>query len=123
SEKATVNGQVDVPVLKLGTSSKLGSATVKIPAGKSSVSFYAYAWKGKSATLSLKMGETVIQTLDLKSNDGCANSSPYTITADAADKYTIPFGSALSADVEVTVETTGSSSNNGRAIIFAVKAE
>ncbi|MGM9737906.1 MAG: BACON domain-containing protein [Candidatus Cryptobacteroides sp.] len=121
SEKATVNKQEGVAVLKLGTSSKLGSATVKIPAGTSSVSFYAYAWKGKSATLSLKMGE-VIQTLDLKSNDGCANTSPYTITADAADKYTIPFGSALSADVEVTVETTGAATN-GRAIIFAVKAE
>ena len=40
SEKATVNGVADVPVLKIGSSKKAGSATLKIPAGTTKVSFY-----------------------------------------------------------------------------------
>ena len=46
SEKATVNGVADVPVLKIGSSKKAGSATLKIPAGTTKVSFYGVTWKG-----------------------------------------------------------------------------
>lgn len=56
SEKATVNDVKDVPVLKLGTSKNAGSATLKIPAGTTKVSFYGVAWKGKNATIKASVG-------------------------------------------------------------------
>lgn len=51
SDKATINGVEDVPVLKIGTSKNAGTATLKIPAGTTKVSFYGVAWKGKPRLL------------------------------------------------------------------------
>ena len=119
SEKATVNDVADVPVLKLGTSKKAGSATLKIPAGTTKVSFYGVAWKGKTATIKASVGGTQVATQALTANEGAANSTPYTLTVADTDKYTITLPAKLEADTDVTVTTT----TNARAILFAIKAE
>lgn len=119
SEKATVNGVADVPVLKIGSSKKAGTATLKIPAGTTKVSFYGVAWKGKTATIKASVGETQVATQALTANDGAANSTPYTLTVEDSDKYTITLPAKLETETEVTVTTT----TNARAILFAIKAE
>lgn len=119
SEKATVNDVADVPVLKLGTSKKAGSATLKIPAGTTKVSFYGVAWKGKTATIKASVGETQVATQALAANDGAASTSPYKLTVEDSDKYTITLPAKLETETEVTVTTT----TNARAILFAIKAE
>ncbi len=119
SEKATVNGVADVPVLKIGTSKKAGSATLKIPAGTTKVSFYGVAWKGKTATIKASVGETQVATQALAANEGAANTTPYTLTVEDTDKYTITLPAKLEADTDVTVTTT----TNARAILFAIRAE
>lgn len=119
SDKATVNGVADVPVLKLGTSSKAGTATLKIPAGTTKVSFYGVAWKGKSATIKASVGETQVATQALAANEGAANKAPYKLTVEDTDKYTITLPAKLEADTDVTVTTT----TNARAILFAIRAE
>ena len=119
SEKATVNDVADVPVLKLGTSKKAGTATLKIPAGTTKVSFYGVAWKGKTATIKASVGGTQVATQALAANEGAANSTPYTLTVADTDKYTITLPAKLETETEVTVTTT----TNARAILFAIKAE
>lgn len=119
SEKATVNDVADVPVLKLGTSKKAGTATLKIPAGTTEVSFYGVAWKGKTATIKASVGETQVATQALTANDGAANSTPYTLTVEDTDKYTITLPAKLETETDVTVTTT----TNARVILFAIKAE
>lgn len=119
SEKATVNGVADVPVLKIGSSKKAGTATLKIPAGTTKVSFYGVAWKGKTATIKASVGETQVATQALTANDGAANSTPYTLTVAGTDKYTITLPAKLETETDVTVTTT----TNARAILFAIKAE
>ena len=119
SEKATINDVKDVPVLKLGTSKKAGSATLKIPAGTTKVSFYGVAWKGNNATIKASVGETQVATQKLVANIGAMSSSPYTLTVEDTDKYTITLPAKLEADTDVTVTTT----TNARAILFAIKAE
>ena len=119
SEKATVNDVADVPVLKLGTSKKAGTATLKIPAGTTKVSFYGVAWKGKTATIKASVGEAQVATQALTANDGAANSTPYTLTVADTDKYTITLPAKLETETAVTVTTT----TNARAILFAIKAE
>lgn len=119
SEKATVNGVADVPVLKIGTSKKAGSATLKIPAGTTKVSFYGVAWKGKTATIKASVGETQVATQALAANEGAANTAPYKLTVEDTDKYTITLPAKLEADTDVTVTTT----TNARAILFAIRAE
>jgi hypothetical protein len=118
---ATVNGTADVFTLKLGTSSKFGSATVTLPAGTKSVSFYAVAWKGSPASLKLTLGSNVIP-VDIAANDGATGSSPYTITVADSDKYAFNLGGALSQDTHVTVETYEGTNNGKRAIIFGIQA-
>lgn len=119
SEKATVNDVADVPVLKLGSSKNAGTATLKIPAGTTKVSFYGVAWKGKTATIKASVGETQVATQALTANDGAANSTPYTLTVADTDKYTITLPAKLETETAVTVTTT----TNARAILFAIKAE
>ena len=119
SEKATVNDVADVPVLKLGTSKKAGTATLKIPAGTTKVSFYGVAWKGKTATIKASVGETQVATQALTANDGASNTTPYTLTVADTDKYTIALPAKLETETAVTVTTT----TNARVILFAIKAE
>ena len=119
SEKAIVNDVADVPVLKLGSSKKAGSATLKIPAGTTKVSFYGVAWKGNDATIKASVGETQVATQSLTANEGAADRDPYKMTVEDTDKYTITLPVKLEADTDVTVTTT----TNARAILFAIKAE
>lgn len=119
SETATVNGVADVPVLKLGTAKKAGTATLKIPAGTTKVSFYGVAWKGKTATIKASVGETQVATQALAANEGATSNSPYKLAVEDTDKYTITLPAKLEAETEVTVTTT----TNARAILFAIRAE
>ena len=119
SEKATVNGVADVPVLKLGTAKKTGTATLKIPAGTTKVSFYGVAWKGKTATIKASVGETQVATQALAANEGATSNSPYKLAVEDTDKYTITLPAKLEAETEVTVTTT----TNARVILFAIRAE
>lgn len=119
SEKATINGVADVPVLKIGSSKKAGSATLKIPAGTTKVSFYGVTWKGKTATIKASVGETQVATQDLTANEGATGNTPYKLTVEDTDKYTITLPAKLEADTDVTVTTT----TKARAILFAIRAE
>lgn len=119
SEKATINDVEDVPVLKIGSSKKAGSATLKIPAGTTKVSFYGVTWKGKTATLKASVGETQVATQDLTANQGATGNAPYKLTVEDTDKYTITLPAKLEADTDVTVTTI----TNARAILFAIRAE
>lgn len=119
SDKATINGVEDVPVLKIGTSKKAGDATLKIPAGTTKVSFYGVAWKGKTATIKALVGETQVATQELTANEGASGNAPYKLTVEDTDKYTITLPAKLEADTDVTVTTT----TNARAILFAIRAE
>lgn len=128
-DQATVNGgEKKFTVLKLGKGSAVGSATMVIPAGTKKISFYAYAWKGKTASLSFKIGETALgSNIALKANEGCASVSPYKlVNVSKSDMYTIDVtalngGNALASDVTVTVESV--KGTDCRAVIFAVNAE
>lgn len=119
SEKATINDVKDVPVLKLGSSKNAGSATLKIPAGTTKVSFYGVAWKGNDATIKASVGETQVATQKLVANIDATGKAPYTLTVADSDKYTITLPTKLEADTEVTITTT----TKVRAILFAIKAE
>lgn len=116
---ATINGTENQKVVKLGTSSKPGSAKFTIPAGTTAVSYYAVGWKGKTVSLTVTAGEQTIATQTIAANDGATGSSPYTLTVTSSDKYTINLGSALTADTEVTVT---SDATGLRAILFGIKA-
>ena len=118
---ATVNGAGNVPVLKFGTSSKFGDATLTIPAGTKSLTFYGFAWKGTTASLKFSYdGKESLVTVN--GNDGVTGSSPYTITCAATDKITLDFGEAFTADTQVKVETfEGTSAVGKRAVLFAIQ--
>ncbi len=107
--------------LKIGTSSKVGSFTLKVPAGTKTLSFYALSWSGKVATISIKNGDTELFGQQVAANTGVTGNSPFTV-ADVTDdnKYSITFEAALEADTDLVFTTTGS---NSRAIFFGIKAK
>lgn len=120
TEKSTVNGVGDVQVLKLGNSSTAGTATIVLPKGTKSFSFYGVSWKNKPATLSVKVGETEIYSQPLAANAGATNKEPYTLTVSASDHYTKTLDTPLAEETTITVTTSGS---NTRVILFGIKAE
>ena len=116
--KATVNGQ-EITALKLGTSSKVGVATIVLPKGSTSITFYGVAWKDKKSTLSAKIGDTEVFSQALAANDGAAGNPPFTMTVSASDCYTKTFD-ALAADTTLTLTTTGS---NSRVVLFGINVK
>ncbi|MBQ1751402.1 MAG: hypothetical protein IIZ90_05215 [Bacteroidales bacterium] len=117
---ATVNGVSGVKVYKLGTSSKVGSATVSIPAGTKKISFYGVSWKGKPATVDIQVGGSSLFKQALAANDGATSNSPYTMTITASDHYEYSLDAPLTEAVTATVTTDGT---NTRVILFGMKAE
>lgn len=115
---ATVNGTENVATIKLGSSKKIGTATVTLPKGTTSVSFYAVAWSGKTATLQFSVGDTVIGTQAVVGNAGATGNTPYTLTVADTDKYSLTMA-ALEADTEVTVTTVEAV----RVILFGIQAK
>ena len=118
---ATVNGVANVKTLKLGTSKAAGSATVVIPKGTKSVSFYGVSWKGNATSVVVQMGGSDIYTQALAANDGASGSGPYTMTVTESDHYTMTLPSQLTEDVTVTVTTAAGGKT--RVILFGIKAE
>lgn len=118
-QTATVNGVAVANLLKLGTSSKTGDATIKIPAGTSKVGFYAMSWKGKPAEVKITMGGNSM-TINPPANEGVADNPPYTITlaSDGSDYFEIAVPTSDAVDVKV--ETTNPSA--GRVIFIGLKA-
>jgi hypothetical protein len=117
SEKATVNGQSNISVLKLGTSSVVGSATYKIPAGTKKIGFYGVAWNGKVGKLKVTNGTTELYNGSLKSNTGAANNTPYTMTVSEDDYYEIVLDSAVTEETTIKVETLTSAT---RVVLFGI---
>lgn len=120
SEKATINGVADVPVLKLGTSSVVGSATFTIPAGTEKIGFYGVAWKGKKGTLTMSIPSYDDVEFSFNSNTGAANNTPYTMTVTAEDYYEVELGAPCAQETTVTLATVSGAT---RVILFGINAE
>lgn len=122
TDKANINGNEGITVLKLGTGKKFGKAKATLPAGTAKLSFFGIAWKGTTASVKFTIG-TEEYTYDLAGNEGAANSSPYTVTLSEDEHFVIELPEALAADTDVTVETYQGTNKGYRAIIIGSKAE
>ncbi len=117
--KGTVNGVAVANMLKLGTGSLVGDATLHVPAGTKKIGFYCIAWSGKTATeVKFSANGTTLKTLKPAANPGATGNPPYTITLAASDYYEVEMPSTAATDVKV--ETTNAS--QGRVIFIGLKA-
>ena len=111
---------------KLGTSNNAGfftSAAVGV-SGTKTLGFYGMAWKGKKATLYIKVeGSDEVKSVELKANDGATGNPPYTITVTDADYYSVELaGLTESSKVMFSTDATFStaSSTAARAVVAGV---
>ena len=116
---ATINGEEVAKTLKIGTSSKVGEFSLKVPAGTKKISYYAVAWKGNSTTVEFYDGDTLVASQEVAANDGATGNAPYTITVTDADKYVIEKEFAAATTLRVTTAAEAKT----RAIFFGIKAE
>ena len=117
-QSAKINGVKVSNILKLGTTSKAGVATLTIPANTTKVSFYAVAWNGKTATLTASLAGTVVGTQTVAGNTGATGNPEYTLTVTDSDHYSFSLP-AQSSDIKVDITTTEAI----RVILFGIKAE
>lgn len=129
-DETTANGET-ASGFKLGTSSKSGafeSAAVGVT-GDKTLGFYAVAWKGKKATLYIKVnnGGTIngTSTFELNANDGASGNAPFTLQELGDNDYYTVSISGLTAESTISFSTsenfTVESNSNGRAIVCGVQ--
>ena len=126
--KDTKIGNEAVTGFKLGTGSKAGyfkSGAVSV-SGDKYLNFYAVAWKGKTATLYMRVdgGETI--SFELNAHVGATGNPPYTaLTAEAQDHYSVLLeGLTETSTIEFSTDASFSAVANdasGRAIVFGMK--
>ncbi|MBQ8672697.1 MAG: BACON domain-containing protein [Bacteroides sp.] len=126
SEADIIIGESTFKGVKLGTSKKAGtftSAAVGVT-GDKTLSFYAVAWKGKTATLYVRVdngGEVSgANGIALTANEGASNNSPFTVTFAGSDYYSVSL-KGLTENSTITISTTDTfddaSSSAGRAVM------
>ena len=123
----TINGE-KVSGFKLGTSKKSGyfkSGAVGVD-GDKYLNFYALAWKGKSATLYMRVDGGQAISFELNAHDGATGNPPYTaLTAEEANHYTILLeGLTAASTIEFATDasfTAVDNINSGRALVFGMK--
>ena len=125
---STFNGE-QASGVKLGTSSKSGYFTSQAVGvtGSKKLSFYAVAWKGKSATLYVRVnggGSVTSNGTALTANDGATGNPPFTITVSDSDYYTLDV-TGLTASSTITISTspnfTNESSSAPRAVVAGIQ--
>jgi len=117
-QTATVNGVQVSNLLKLGTSKKVGDATLHVPTGTAKIGFYCVAWKGKKAQVKFSVGGTEITTITPAANDGATGNAPYTaLNVADSDYYEVELPAGTT---DIKVETLDPS--NGRALFVGLKA-
>ena len=122
---STING-ASCSGFKLGTSNNAGFFTSEAVgvSGTKTLGFYAMAWKGKTATLYIKVeGTDEVKSVALKANDGATGNPPYTITVTDADYYSVELtGLTESSKVVFSTDATFSTaaSTASRAVVAGV---
>ena len=121
----TFNG-MEASGVKLGTSKKSGYFTSQAVgvAGSKKLSFYAVAWKGKSATLYVRVnggGSVTSDGTALTANDGATSNPPFTITVSDSDYYTLDV-TGLTASSTITFSTSPNFANESSSAPRAVVA-
>lgn len=118
TQSATVNGVAVKNLLKIGTGSKVGDATLHVPSGSTKLGFYCVAWNGKKAQVKLSAGGSEITTINPAANVGATGNAPYAALNVADSDYfevQLPAGAT-----DIKVETLDPS--NGRALFVGLKA-
>ncbi|WP_300722166.1 DUF5689 domain-containing protein [uncultured Alistipes sp.] len=129
-DETTANGEA-ASGFKLGTSSKSGvfeSSAVGVT-GDKTLGFYAVAWKGKKATLYIKVnnGGTIngTSTFELNANDGASGNAPYTLQGLGDNDYYTVSISGLTAESTISFSTSENfateGNSNGRALVCGVQ--
>ena len=126
--KDTKIGNEAVTGFKLGTGSKAGyfkSGVVSV-SGDKYLNFYAVAWKGKSATLYMRVDGGEVISFELNAHDGATGNPPYTaLTAEDQDHYSVLLeGLTETSVIEFSTDASFSAAANdasGRAIVFGMK--
>ncbi len=124
---ATVVGGNSATGFKLGTS-KLTGVFTSLPVGVSgdrTLSFYAVAWKGKPATLYVRVDGVEVGSFALAANDGATGNPPYSALNFAeTDHYSINLkGLTESSVIEFSTSANYANDSNtsGRAILCGIK--
>lgn len=125
--ETTINGEA-VTGFKLGSGDNTGyfkSGVVSV-SGDKYLNFYAVAWKGKKATLYIRVDGGETTSFELNAHVGATSTPPYTaLTAEAQDHYSVLLeGLTATSTIEFSTDesfSVVSTAYKGRAIVFGMK--
>lgn len=116
-------------MLKLGTSSKIGSWTSQsLGRSATKLSFYALGWNKQTAKLIVTIeeggtfeGGNTSQTISLSGNAGITGNPPFTIEAPTNSDFFEYTLDGITSNSKIKFETdAGETAKNRRAVVFGV---
>ena len=113
----TVNG-FDYEGIKVGTAKLAGNMYIQVPEDTRRITFYAAAWNGKTAEVSISAenADVDITSITLNANAGISGNSPFTLQGDSdIHLYEVNF-SNVTGDISLKLETTDTT--NGRFVVW-----
>ncbi len=81
-ETAVLNNSEEIPVLKIGTGAKSGTANVAVPAGATKIGFYAVSWNERPAAVLVQKDGKSVNVFNAPVNEGAAGSSPFMLNVE-----------------------------------------
>ena len=81
-ETAVLNDSEEIPVLKIGTDAKSGTANVAVPAGATKIGFYAVSWNERPAAVLVQKDGKSVNVFNAPVNEGAAGSSPFVLNVE-----------------------------------------
>lgn len=116
SQSGTVNGY---DAVKCGTSSKVGTVSITLPAGTTKLHLHAGCWGTKTVDVEVSGAAATPSSLSLL-GAGFSGNSPWTTTATDDDTYrTLEFATALTEETVITLTPVSAI----RFIVWGVNAE
>lgn len=116
SQSGTVNGY---DAVKCGTSSKVGTVSITLPAGTTKLHLHAGCWGTKTVDVEVSGAAATPSSLSLL-GAGFSGNSPFTTTASDDDTYrTLEFATALTEETVITLTPVSAI----RFIVWGVNAE
>ncbi len=119
-------GGVEYDAIQVGTSSKKGSQTFKVPANTTKLYLHVVGWNGednKTHTIKTSVGTISSSSITTKTDSGANNKSPFTLSSNDYSSSDYFYEFTLSGVTSQATITISNSAGKSRGVYFGINAE
>ena len=119
-------GSVEYNAIQVGTGSKSGSKTFKVPANTTKLYLHVVGWNGeggKTHTIKTSVGTISSSSIKTKADSGAKSSSPFTLSSNDYSSSDYFYEFTLTGVTSEATITISNSAGSSRGVYFGINAE